>query len=110
MIEARHISLTFGNNKVLDDVSFEFEVGKTNLVIGQSGSGKTVLVKSLVGLLVPDEGEIMYDNRNFIAMGNRERRELRQEIGMLFQGSARIKSALPFRTAIRWTPVRTASA
>lgn len=88
MIEARHISLTFGDNKVLDDVSFEFEVGKTNLVIGQSGSGKTVLVKSLVGLLVPDEGEIMYDDRNFMAMGNRERRALRQEIGMLFQGGA----------------------
>jgi phospholipid/cholesterol/gamma-HCH transport system ATP-binding protein len=88
MIEARHISLNFGDNKVLDDVSFEFEVGKTNLVIGQSGSGKTVLVKSLVGLLVPDEGEIMYDDRNFMAMGNRERRALRQEIGMLFQGGA----------------------
>ena len=88
MIEARHISLTFGDNKVLDDISFSFEVGKTNLIIGQSGSGKTVLVKSLVGLLTPDEGEIMYDNRDFIAMGNRERRELRQEIGMLFQGGA----------------------
>jgi len=88
MIEARHISLTFGENKVLDDISFQFEVGKTNLIIGQSGSGKTVLVKSLVGLLVPDEGEIMYDDRNFMAMGTRERRELRQEIGMLFQGGA----------------------
>ena len=88
MIEARHISLTFGDNKVLDDISFSFEVGKTNLIIGQSGSGKTVLVKSLVGLLTPDEGEIMYDNRDFIAMSNRERRELRQEIGMLFQGGA----------------------
>jgi phospholipid/cholesterol/gamma-HCH transport system ATP-binding protein len=88
MIEAHNISLTFGENKVLDDVSFVFEVGKTNLVIGQSGSGKTVLVKSLVGLLEPDEGEVMYDGRNFSLMGTKERRELRQEIGMLFQGGA----------------------
>jgi len=88
MIEARHISLTFGENKVLDDVSFMFEVGKTNLVIGQSGSGKTVLVKCLVGLHEPDEGEVIYDDRNFSVMGTRERRELRQEIGMLFQGGA----------------------
>ncbi len=88
MIEARNISLTFGENKVLDDVSAVFEVGKTNLVIGQSGSGKTVLVKCLVGLLEPDEGEVMYDGRNFSTMGTRERRFLRQEIGMLFQGGA----------------------
>jgi phospholipid/cholesterol/gamma-HCH transport system ATP-binding protein len=88
MIEARNLSLTFGENKVLDDVSFIFEVGKTNLVIGQSGSGKTVLVKCLVGLLEPDEGEVMYDDRNFSMMGIKERRMLRQEIGMLFQGGA----------------------
>ncbi|MCU0371262.1 MAG: ATP-binding cassette domain-containing protein [Bacteroidales bacterium] len=88
MIEARNISLTFGDNKVLDDISFVFEVGKTNLVIGQSGSGKTVLVKCLVGLLEPDEGEVMYDSRNFSLMGTKERRKLRQEIGMLFQGGA----------------------
>jgi phospholipid/cholesterol/gamma-HCH transport system ATP-binding protein len=88
MIEARHLSLTFGENKVLNDVSFEFEVGKTNLVIGQSGSGKTVLVKCLVGLLEPDEGEVFYDGRNFSTMGTKDRRELRQEIGMLFQGGA----------------------
>jgi phospholipid/cholesterol/gamma-HCH transport system ATP-binding protein len=88
MIEARNLSLTFGENKVLDDVSFIFEVGKTNLIIGQSGSGKTVLMKSLVGLLEPDEGEVMYDERNFSQMGISERRLLRQEIGMLFQGGA----------------------
>lgn len=112
MIEARHISLTFGENKVLDDVSFAFEVGKTNLVIGQSGSGKTVLVKSLVGLLVPDEGEIMYDDRNFMAMGNRERRALRQEIGMLFQGGALFDSMtveqnvmFPLNMFTKMTPV-----
>jgi phospholipid/cholesterol/gamma-HCH transport system ATP-binding protein len=88
MIEAKNLSLTFGENKVLDDVSFVFEQGKTNLIIGQSGSGKTVLMKNLVGLLEPDEGEIIYDERNFSQMGTRERRELRQEIGMLFQGGA----------------------
>lgn len=88
MIEARNLSLTFGENKVLDDVSFVFEVGKTNLVIGQSGSGKTVLVKSLVGLLEPDEGEVIYDGRNFCLMGIKEKRKIRQEIGMLFQGGA----------------------
>ncbi|HOX77214.1 MAG TPA: ABC transporter ATP-binding protein [Bacteroidales bacterium] len=88
MIEARNISLTFGENKVLDDVSFTFEQGKTNLVIGQSGSGKTVLVKCIVGLLQPDEGEIHYNGRDFLSMGINEKRKLRQEIGMLFQGGA----------------------
>lgn len=88
MIEARHLSKFFGENKVLDDVSFIFEVGKTNLIIGQSGSGKTVLMKSLVGLLEPDEGEVIYDGRNFSLMGISERRILQQEIGMLFQGGA----------------------
>lgn len=88
MIEARNISLTLGENKVLDDVSFTFEQGKTNLIIGQSGSGKTVLMKSIVGLLEPDEGEIIYDGRDFCRMGNNAKRKLRQEIGMLFQGGA----------------------
>ena len=88
MIEALHISKSFGENKVLDDVSFLFEQGKTNLIIGQSGSGKTVLMKSLVGLLEPDEGDVIYDGRNFFRMGSYERRKLRQEIGMLFQGGA----------------------
>ena len=88
MIEARNLSMTFGENKVLDDVSFLFELGKTNLIIGQSGSGKTVLMKSLVGLLEPDEGEVIYDGRNFCKMGIYERRKLQQEIGMLFQGGA----------------------
>ncbi len=88
MIEARNLSLTFGENKVLDDVSFVFELGKTNLIIGQSGSGKTVLMKCLVGLLEPDEGDVIYDGRNFCTMGIYERRKLQQEIGMLFQGGA----------------------
>ena len=88
MIEARNLSKTYGENKVLDDVSFDFEVGKTNLIIGQSGSGKTVLMKSLVGLIIPDEGEVIYDGQNFITMGIYEKRKLQQEIGMLFQGGA----------------------
>jgi phospholipid/cholesterol/gamma-HCH transport system ATP-binding protein len=88
MIEALHITKYFGENKVLDDVSFLFELGKTNLIIGQSGSGKTVLMKCLVGLLEPDEGDVIYDGRNFCKMGGFERRKLRQEIGMLFQGGA----------------------
>jgi phospholipid/cholesterol/gamma-HCH transport system ATP-binding protein len=88
MIEALHISKYFGENKVLDDVTFVFEQGKTNLIIGQSGSGKTVLMKSIVGLLEPDEGDVIYDGRNFCKMDNYERRKLRQEIGMLFQGGA----------------------
>jgi len=88
MIEARNLSKTYGENKVLDDVSFDFEVGKTNVIIGQSGSGKTVLMKSLVGLVNPDEGEVIYDGKNFITMGLYEKRKLQQEIGMLFQGGA----------------------
>ena len=88
MIEAKHLSKSFGDTLVLDDVSFIFEVGKTNLIIGQSGSGKTVLMKSLVGLLDPDEGEIIYDGRDFCNMGQREKRNLKHEIGMLFQGGA----------------------
>jgi phospholipid/cholesterol/gamma-HCH transport system ATP-binding protein len=88
MIEALHITKYFGESKVLDDVSFLFEQGKTNLIIGQSGSGKTVLMKSIVGLLTPEEGDVFYDGRNFLKMGNEERRKLRQEIGMLFQGGA----------------------
>ena len=88
MIEALHITKYFGENKVLGDVSFLFEQGKTNLIIGQSGSGKTVLMKCLVGLLDPDEGDVIYDGRNFCKMGGFERRKLRQEIGMLFQGGA----------------------
>ncbi|MFO7613469.1 MAG: ATP-binding cassette domain-containing protein, partial [Bacteroidales bacterium] len=78
MIEAKNISKSFGEAKVLDDVSFVFEKGKTNLIIGQSGSGKTVLMKCLVGLLDPDEGAVIYDERNVIQMGTGERRKLQQ--------------------------------
>lgn len=88
MIEVRNISKTFGENLVLDDISITFEKGKTNLIIGKSGSGKTVLLKSIVGLHDVDQGEILFDGRDFIRMGFKERKELRKEFGMLFQGAA----------------------
>ena len=88
MIEAREISKTFGEHEVLKDVSCVFEKGKTNLIIGQSGSGKTVLMKCLVGLFEVDSGMVMYDDRNFTTMNFQQRKTLRQEIGMLFQGGA----------------------
>jgi phospholipid/cholesterol/gamma-HCH transport system ATP-binding protein len=88
MIEARNISKTFGEHDVLKDVSCVFEKGKTNLIIGQSGSGKTVLMKCLVGLFEVDSGMVVYDDRNFTTMNFEQRKTLRQEIGMLFQGGA----------------------
>ncbi|MCX6277817.1 MAG: ATP-binding cassette domain-containing protein [Bacteroidetes bacterium] len=88
MIETRKINKTFGENHVLKDVSYIFEKGKTNLIIGQSGSGKTVLMKCLVGLFEVDSGMVLYDDRNFSTMNFEQRKTLRQEIGMLFQGGA----------------------
>jgi phospholipid/cholesterol/gamma-HCH transport system ATP-binding protein len=88
MIEIRNIKKGFGDRIVINDVSSVFETGKCNLIIGTSGSGKTVLMKCLVGLFEPDGGEIGYDGRNFSEMGTEHRKELRQSIGMLFQGSA----------------------
>lgn len=88
MIEVRNITKSFEDKTVLHDVSATFYTGKTNLIIGQSGSGKTVLMKSLVGLLRPEKGEILFDGRNVLAMSQNDMKELRKEIGMLFQGSA----------------------
>lgn len=88
MIEIKNIRKGFGEKTVINDVSFVFETGKCNLIIGTSGSGKTVLMKCLVGLFEPDSGEISYDGRNFSEMNTEHRKELRQSIGMLFQGSA----------------------
>jgi phospholipid/cholesterol/gamma-HCH transport system ATP-binding protein len=88
MIEFKNIKKSFGEKVVLKDVSHVMETGKCNLIIGSSGSGKTVLQKCLVGLFEPDHGEIIYDNRSFTGMTDEERKELRQQIGMLFQGSA----------------------
>ena len=88
MITFNNIKKHFGDNIVLDDISHVMETGKCNLIIGSSGSGKTVLQKCLVGLIVPDEGVISYDGLNFTDMEIEERKILRQQIGMLFQGSA----------------------
>ena len=88
MIEFKDIKKKFGDKVVLDGVSHVMETGKTNLIIGTSGSGKTVLQKCLVGLFEPDEGEIVYDGKSFTDMTEEDRKMLRQQIGMLFQGSA----------------------
>ena len=88
MIEARNINKTFGDHHVLKDLTCTFEKGKTNLIIGQSGSGKTVLMKCLVGLFEVDTGMVLYDKRNFTGMNFEQRKTLRKEIGMLFQGGA----------------------
>jgi phospholipid/cholesterol/gamma-HCH transport system ATP-binding protein len=88
MIEFKNIVKKFGDKLVLNDVSHQMETGKTNLIIGTSGSGKTVLQKCLVGLFEPDAGEIIYDGTSFTQMSEEDRKLLRQQIGMLFQGSA----------------------
>ncbi len=88
MIETRHISKAFEDHKVITDINMVFERGKTNLIIGPSGSGKTVLMKCIVGLVEVDEGEIIYDDRVFTKMNFYEKKTIRQEIGMMFQGGA----------------------
>jgi phospholipid/cholesterol/gamma-HCH transport system ATP-binding protein len=88
MIEAKSVSKSFGDHLVLDNVSVKFEKGQTNLIIGQSGSGKTVLMKCLIGLYEVDEGKIYFDGRNFSKMSMNEMKHIRQELGMLFQGGA----------------------
>lgn len=88
MIEAIDINKSFGDHQVLKDINVSFDRGRTNLIIGASGSGKTVLMKCLVGLIKPDSGTINYDNRPFSEMSRDKIKEIRREIGMLFQGSA----------------------
>jgi len=88
MISVKNLYKSFGEKVVLHDISVDFEVGKNNLIIGMSGSGKTVLMKCLVGLFKPDQGEIYFDNRNVVPMNERERAAIRQDMGMVFQGSA----------------------
>lgn len=88
MIEVKNLNKSFDEKQVLCDINVRFEDGKTNLIIGQSGSGKTVLVKSIVGLLSPDSGQVLYDGRDFVAMRKREQVMMRREMGMVFQNSA----------------------
>ncbi len=88
MIEVNNIHKSFGDTQVLKGISTTFKKGKTNLIIGQSGSGKTVFLKCLLGLFSPEEGSISYDGRDYSKLSGDERRDLRQEMGMVFQGSA----------------------
>jgi len=88
MIEVKNIRKSFGDKTVLDDVSAVMESGKTNLIIGSSGSGKTVFMKCMVGLLKPDEGSIFYEGKDMMKMEPQDLKEVRTQIGMLFQGSA----------------------
>ncbi len=88
MIVVENLHKSFGDAHVLNGISTTFEPGKTNLIIGQSGSGKTVFMKCLLGLLRPDEGKIIYDGRLYSSLTVDERRNLRAEMGMVFQGSA----------------------
>ena len=88
MIELKNIHKTFDDREILKGISTVFEKGKTNLIIGQSGSGKTVLMKCIVGLFEPTGGEVLYDGRNFFGMSKKERTFLRREMGMIFQNAA----------------------
>ena len=88
MIQVKSLRKNFGEREVLKGIDATFEAGKTNLVIGRSGAGKSVFVKCMIGLIRPDQGEVLYDGRNLITMTKPELLRLRREIGMLFQGSA----------------------
>jgi len=88
MISVKGLYKSYDDNHVLNDVSVTFEKGKCNMIIGRSGSGKTVLLKSIVGLVKVDQGEIWYDDKNFSQMNEKEQQTIRKEMGMLFQGGA----------------------
>ncbi len=88
MLKVNHVSKSFGGRPVIEDITGEFQKGKTNLIIGSSGTGKSVLLKCIVGLIAPDEGNIFYDLRNFTEADKEMKAEIRREIGMLFQGGA----------------------
>lgn len=88
MIEVKNLYKSFDEAEILKDINLEIEKGKVNFIIGQSGSGKSVLTKCMVGLYDPTEGNVFYDGRNFTKMSRKEKNKIRQEIGMLFQGGA----------------------
>jgi phospholipid/cholesterol/gamma-HCH transport system ATP-binding protein len=100
MIETKHLVKSFEERTVLKDINAIFEAGKTNLIIGRSGSGKTVLLKNLVGLFRPDSGEILYNGRDITKMKITEMKALRREVGMLFQGSALFDSMTVFQNVM----------
>lgn len=110
MIEIQHIHKSFGDKVILEDISAVMEAGKCNLIIGTSGSGKTVLTKCMVGLFRPDQGKILFDGKDMLAMEQDERKLLRQQIGMLFQGTALFDSMtveenvlFPLNMFTQWT-------
>tara|TARA_Y100000589_G_scaffold315861_1_gene339855 strand:- start:208 stop:960 length:753 start_codon:yes stop_codon:yes gene_type:complete len=88
MIEIKNLSKSFSGKEILKNLSFSFEKGKTNLVIGKSGSGKTVLLKCLLGLYKPSQGEILFDSQDILSLSNKNLKKIRKEIGMVFQGGA----------------------
>lgn len=111
MIEIEHISKSFDGKPVIDDISGRFEQGKTNLIIGASGTGKTVLLKCMVGLVKPDQGNVIYNGREFTHADRDLKTEIRREIGMLFQGGALFDSKsvqenvmFPLNVLTRMTP------
>lgn len=110
MIEVSNIKKSFGDKTIIEGVSAVMKAGQCNLIIGASGSGKTVLMKCMVGLFEPDEGEILYGGHNFTTMSIEEKTEIRKEIGMLFQGSALFDSLtveknimFPLNMFTKWT-------
>jgi len=88
MIQVKNLYKSFDGNTILKNITTRFEQGKTNLIIGRSGSGKTVLLKSILGLFDIDKGEVWYDDKNFVEISRKERKQMRREIGMVFQGGA----------------------
>ncbi len=88
MIEIKNISKSYGGRSIVNDVSFTFETGKSTLIIGESGSGKTTLIRCMLGLIEPESGEVLFDGRNFYTLDSKEQKEIRKEIGVLFQGGA----------------------
>ncbi len=88
MIEVKNITKSFDSRVIIEDISFTFEKGKTNLIIGESGCGKTTLLKVMVGLHKPDTGQVIFEDKDFIQMKPQEQQEIRKELGMLFQAGA----------------------